>query len=142
MLSHQSCGQSPVPINLRVGQRWKTFDSPNSASNYQCQIYLKKAILKHPKKPKWIRLPEISAMDIPGLPQATIMFRSGNFSACPEACQIAWCFAFRPSLDTPQLLWISAVCLTGMAGMGTVHDHVMPGKVVIKLWILLGIMLG
>ena len=35
---------------------------------------------------------------------------------CPaEACQIAWCFAFRPSLDTPQLLWISAVCLTGMA---------------------------
>lgn len=33
-----------------------------------------------------------------------------------NACQIAWCFAFRPSLDTPQLLWISAVCLTGIAG--------------------------
>ena len=34
-----------------------------------------------------------------------------------KACQIAWCFAFRPSLDTPSLLWISAVCLSGR-GLG------------------------
>eukprot|EP00913_Durusdinium_trenchii_P004331 g4014.t1 len=39
-----------------------------------------------------------------------------------NACQIAWCFAFRPNLDTPGLLWISAVGLSGIAGfLSLVH---------------------
>eukprot|EP00435_Cladocopium_sp_Y103_P047556 s1157_g14.t1 len=42
-----------------------------------------------------------------------------------NACQIAWCFAFRPSLDTPQLLWISAVCLTGIAGFLSLAHRVL-----------------
>lgn len=43
-----------------------------------------------------------------------------------KACQIAWCFAFRPSLDTPSLLWISAVCLSGRWLLGLFE--VMPGQ--------------
>lgn len=39
-----------------------------------------------------------------------------------EAFQMAWCYAFRPKLDTPQLLWISAVCLSGIAAnLGRAH---------------------
>ncbi|CAJ1368090.1 unnamed protein product [Effrenium voratum] len=39
---------------------------------------------------------------------------SPDFCAA-NACQIAWCFAFRPRLDSPGLLWISALCLAGIA---------------------------
>lgn len=32
-----------------------------------------------------------------------------------HVCQVAWCFTFRPAFDTPQLLWISACSLSGIA---------------------------
>lgn len=32
-----------------------------------------------------------------------------------NACQVAWCFTFTSRFDSPYLLWVSAVCLSGIA---------------------------
>lgn len=39
-----------------------------------------------------------------------------------NACQVLWCFAFRPALDSPALGWVSAVALTSIAAyLGRAH---------------------
>jgi len=62
-------------------------------------------------------------------PRQQLLKRLSPFWCGANACQIAWCFAFRPSLDTPSLLWISAVCLSGIASfLGSAHRALSDAK--------------
>jgi len=54
-----------------------------------------------------------------------VLKRVSPYWCAANACQVLWCLTFRNSFDTPGLLWISAVALTGIAAsLSGAHNYI------------------
>mmetsp|Transcript_31708 Transcript_31708/g.73558 ORF Transcript_31708/g.73558 Transcript_31708/m.73558 type:complete len:270 (+) Transcript_31708:92-901(+) len=65
------------------------------------------------------------------LPRAKggLLNKTSPWWCAANACQVLWCFTFRPSFNTPALLWLSAVGLSGIAAcLGRAH------AVIVERW--------
>lgn len=61
--------------------------------------------------------------------RVTMLKRMSPFWCMANACQISWCFSFRSQFDSPGLLWISAVFLSGIAiSLGLAHYEVISAR--------------
>jgi len=57
--------------------------------------------------------------------RVAVLKRVSPYWCAANACQVLWCLTFRPSFDTPQLLWISAVALTAIAvSLSAAHNNI------------------
>jgi len=61
--------------------------------------------------------------------RVAMLKRLTPFWCMAHACQISWCFSFRPEYDTPGKLWVSAVWLSGIAiFLGLAHYQVVSSR--------------